>query len=60
MDAACCSAQRARARRNVFWQAADGTGSAERLTQSPNRQVPFSVSPDGTRLVLGKLLRLRT
>ncbi|MGH9254765.1 MAG: protein kinase domain-containing protein, partial [Vicinamibacterales bacterium] len=40
---------------NVFWQAADGTGAAERLTQSPNQQFPFAVSPDGTRLVLYEL-----
>ena len=24
--------------RNLFWQAADGTGAVERLTESPNRQ----------------------
>lgn len=33
--------------RNLFWQAADGTGEAERLTDSPNRQDPTDVSPDG-------------
>jgi serine/threonine-protein kinase len=37
---------------NVFWQAADGTGSPERLFESPATQVPQSVSPDGTRVVL--------
>ncbi len=36
---------------NLFWRAADGTGTLEQLTDSPNRQVPSSVSPDGTRLV---------
>ena len=35
----------------MFWQASDGTGSPERLTQSPN-QFPYSVSPDGSRVVL--------
>jgi serine/threonine-protein kinase len=37
--------------RNLFWQAADGTGGAERLTESPNAQFPHAVSPDGTWLV---------
>jgi eukaryotic-like serine/threonine-protein kinase len=37
---------------NVFWQAADGTGAVERLTETPNEQAPYAVSPDGTRLVL--------
>ena len=33
--------------RNLFWQAADGTGAVERLTESPNQQAPAAVSPDG-------------
>ena len=37
--------------RNLFWQAADGTGAVERLSESPNQQVPVSVSPDGGRLI---------
>ena len=37
---------------NVFWQSADGTGAAERLTTSPNVQLPHSISPDGTNLIL--------
>jgi serine/threonine-protein kinase len=36
---------------NLFWQAADNTGTVERLTNSPHIQVPTSISPDGTRLV---------
>ena len=37
---------------NLFWQAADGTGAVERLTENPNnQQFPGSFSPDGTRLV---------
>jgi eukaryotic-like serine/threonine-protein kinase len=36
---------------NLFWQAADGTGSAERLTTSTNTLVPTSITPDGTRIV---------
>ena len=37
---------------NVFWQAADGSGSPERLAESKNGQQPYSVSPDGSRVVL--------
>ena len=40
--------------RNLYWQAADGTGTAERLTTSPNAQTSYSVSPDGARVVLGE------
>ena len=37
--------------RNLFWQAADGTGVVERLTESPNVQNATAVSPDGRRLI---------
>ena len=37
---------------NLFWQAANNTGTAERLTTSPNGQAPMSISPDGTRLLV--------
>jgi serine/threonine-protein kinase len=37
--------------RNLFWQAADGAGEAEPLTESPNTQYPTSVSPDGRTLI---------
>ena len=37
--------------RNLFWQAADGTGVVERLTESPNLQNAVAVSPDGRRLI---------
>ena len=37
--------------RNLFWQAADGSGAVERLTESPDTQYPTGVSPDGRRLV---------
>ena len=37
--------------RNLFWQAADGTGAAERLLVSPNTQYPMAVSPDGRQLI---------
>jgi hypothetical protein len=39
---------------NVYMQAADGTGTAERLTVSPNFQRPMSISPDGKRVVLSE------
>ncbi len=39
---------------NLFWQAADGTGSVERLSESAITQYPFSFSPDGTRLVFAE------
>ena len=38
--------------RNLYRQVADGTGTAERLSSSPNPQYPGSISPDGMRLVL--------
>jgi serine/threonine-protein kinase len=41
--------------RNLFAQAADGTGAITRLTESPNTQYPTSISPDGTRLVFTDL-----
>ena len=37
--------------RNLYWQAADGTGAVERLTESPNLQNATAVSPDGRRLI---------
>jgi Tol biopolymer transport system component len=33
--------------RNLFQQAADGTGPVERLTDSPNQENPTAVTPDG-------------
>jgi WD40 repeat protein len=37
--------------RNLYTQAADGTGTAERLATSPNQQNATGVTPDGTHLV---------
>ena len=37
---------------NLYWQAADGTGEAERLTVSANNQFPTSTTPDGDILLL--------
>jgi eukaryotic-like serine/threonine-protein kinase len=36
---------------NLFWQAADGTGAAERLTESKSIQYASSISADGTTLL---------
>ncbi len=36
-----------RARWNLYWQRADGTGDAERLTESKNPQLPTSWHPSG-------------
>ena len=44
---------------NLFWKAADGTGQVERLTTGPNNQTAHSFSPDGKRLVFGKILEPR-
>jgi serine/threonine-protein kinase len=41
--------------RNLFAQAADGTGAAERLTTSLNTQNPTAVTPDGTRLIFTEI-----
>ena len=40
--------------RNLFWQAADGSGAVERLTESPNTQYPMAVSPDGRQLIFSE------
>jgi hypothetical protein len=37
---------------NVYWQSADGSGTAERLATSPNVQRPLSMSPAGTEVVV--------
>jgi serine/threonine-protein kinase len=37
---------------NLFWQPADGTGMAERLTTAAIPQFATAFSPDGTRLLL--------
>jgi serine/threonine-protein kinase len=37
---------------NLYWQLADGTGGAERLTTSPHVQAPWTFAPDGRTLVL--------
>jgi Tol biopolymer transport system component len=47
--------QRGGATINLYWQAADGTGTVERLTDSPDTHRPSSVTPDGTRLVFSEI-----
>ena len=37
--------------RNLYWRAADGTGTAERLTEGGPDSAPQTLSPDGTQLV---------
>jgi Tol biopolymer transport system component len=41
---------------NLFWRAADNTGTVERLTTSPNAQVPTAMAPDGTRLIVREIV----
>ncbi len=36
---------------NLYWQRADGTGEAQRLTDSPIAQLPDAFHPDGRHLV---------
>jgi serine/threonine-protein kinase len=50
---------------NLWWQAADGTGTAERLTTNSNGQFASGITPDGTAAVfnestttMGRELRL--
>jgi eukaryotic-like serine/threonine-protein kinase len=38
-------------KRNLYWQAADGTGAVQRLTDSPNTHYSTAISPDGRRLI---------
>jgi serine/threonine-protein kinase len=46
------SSQRDKSRGNPFWQAADGTGTVERLAESDRQVFPTAFSPDGTRLLV--------
>jgi eukaryotic-like serine/threonine-protein kinase len=38
-------------RRNLAWEPADGSGSIERVLDSPDAQTPLTISPDGTRII---------
>ena len=44
---------------NLYVQAADGTGSATRLTESANQQIPTGTTADGTRVVFQELTPTR-
>jgi serine/threonine-protein kinase len=46
------SARADQATQNLYWQRADGTGEAERLTESKNTQSPSSWHPSGKLLAL--------
>jgi Tol biopolymer transport system component len=39
----------------LFWTRSDGSGKPQPLTQSKNRQLPYSFSPDGKRLAFHEL-----
>ena len=41
---------------NLFWRAADNTGTVERLTTSPNTQQPTAIAPDRTRLIVAEIV----
>jgi len=41
---------------NLWWQAADGSGSPERLLTSTNIQVPTSVTPDGRDVIFHEVM----
>jgi eukaryotic-like serine/threonine-protein kinase len=44
--------------RNLYSQAADGTGTVDRLTTSANSQFPSSITPDGTAVVASENARV--
>jgi len=37
----------------LYWIRADGAGEAQRLTDGQANEIPYAISPDGKRLVLG-------
>jgi serine/threonine-protein kinase len=39
---------------NIYWQTADGSGTAEQLTHDPSVQYPVSFSPDGSYLLFNQ------
>ena len=46
------SSQRENGTSNIFWQAADGTGTPERLTTADHSQIASSFTPDSLQLLL--------
>jgi eukaryotic-like serine/threonine-protein kinase len=49
------ASQRGGASLNLYSQAADGTGTVERLTESPNIHRATGFTPDGTRLIISEI-----
>ena len=49
------SSDRNGAAANLYWNAADGTGAAERLSQGERHQYPTAFSPDGEQLFYNEL-----
>jgi len=49
------SARAVQATQNLYWQRADGTGEAERLTESKNTQYPTSWHPSGKFLAFDEI-----
>jgi len=45
------SSTRSGPRSNLYWQASDGSGQAERVLESALQDAPNAVTPDGTRLL---------
>jgi len=41
---------------NMYWQAADGTGEAQRLTESKHHQFPNAWTPNGRTLVFNEII----
>jgi len=37
---------------NLFWQAADGSGTVEQLTEGPTLRLPVAMTPDGSRIIV--------
>ena len=42
---------------NLFWQAADGAGAVERLTENSDAQTATGISPDGRSLIFTEVAR---
>jgi serine/threonine protein kinase len=41
---------------NIYWQAADGTGAVQRLTESKHHQFPNAWTPNGRTLVFNEIM----
>jgi Tol biopolymer transport system component len=54
------ASDRAKGTFNLYWQRADGTGEVQRLTESPNPQMPSSFHPSGKYLAFFETLKTST